>query len=170
MLFGIIAGASVCFFEATTKALSDRRDRGRRFKALLTHFYPWGDDCLAATDCVHVLYDLARNPLTHSLGLGNGPHVTGIRQVSILKWPISGEQIEELERAHVRPIWTRPTIDRPRLPQARGEVVLSVPTLYWGVHRTLHALFQDERQIASADALVAHLRNEWAQYRLDAPL
>lgn len=40
MLFNIIAGVSVCFYEASTKAIIQRRDRNSRFKNLLINYYP----------------------------------------------------------------------------------------------------------------------------------
>jgi hypothetical protein len=68
--FDIIAGASVLFYDSSVQAVHERRNRGRRFKGVLTQYYPWvdGKDSLTEGAAADLLYTMARNPLVHSLG------------------------------------------------------------------------------------------------------
>jgi hypothetical protein len=72
VLLSIVGGASVTLYEPG--ALTRRGDRTRLFKAILTNHYPWQDEshisgALLRADAADKLYDLFRNPLTHSLGV-----------------------------------------------------------------------------------------------------
>src|ERR1700733_6211169 len=72
ILFNVIGGTSVCFYNAGLANLTNYGDRGDRFKHLLRDFYPWlGDEMYPAQQCIDLLYKEARNPLTHSFGLGS---------------------------------------------------------------------------------------------------
>src|SRR6266849_9532190 len=42
LLFNIISGSSVLFYDASTTAMSEGRQSGRRFKELLSRYYPFG--------------------------------------------------------------------------------------------------------------------------------
>lgn len=46
MLFNIIAGVSVCFYDASTEALIQRGGRGNRFKNMLINYYPWESESI----------------------------------------------------------------------------------------------------------------------------
>jgi hypothetical protein len=67
----LISGISVVFFDRKGRPSGPRklpRDRGARFKNLLTAcYYPWqpGESKSSKVDA---LYDLVRNPLAHALG------------------------------------------------------------------------------------------------------
>ena len=141
ILCNLISGISVVLFDippeyhAWRSRLSKRSRRnrgksGRRFEALLYHYFPWekGDNRAAR---ISALYDLARNPLAHELGLDpnsrkRNPHV------GIAKKPLTGDQIVELETSIRKPGWARPPILR------RGrEWRISVEGLYWALHRLL---------------------------------
>lgn len=163
VLLNLIAGISVCFFDASIQALHRRGDRGTRFKEVLRKFYPWHEEPLAKEECVQALYNAARNPLIHSLGLDDPPTASPGRQVVFLKKrPLTEAEVQELEDASSRPLWVSSTIVH-HLPLAYGsiEVAISVPALYWGVHRLLQALFADATQAKAANTLAEEFSLQW---------
>lgn len=168
VLFNVIAGASVCFYETSEKALADHGVRGRRFKEVLEKFYPWLGEPFGKEQCVSTLYESARNPLAHSLGLDTAPQGSSGKQVVLMKDSLTQDHILELEEAPIRPNWTPPTIVRLQaLAYGSIELAISVPTLYWGVHRMLHALFADSNQATKADALANAFGSQWDKYVTD---
>ncbi|MGH7800245.1 MAG: hypothetical protein ACREOW_06380 [Thermodesulfobacteriota bacterium] len=166
VLFNIIAGSSVCFYGTSEEALCNQGDRGQRFKAILELFYPWQGEPILKDDFIYALYKSARNPLTHSLGLDAPPNDSTIgKQITLIKWPLTEEQISELEVSSTRPVWAPPTIvHKKTLAYGSIELAISVPTLYWGVHRMLHALFADSTHAAKADALAKTFSPQWDKY------
>jgi len=160
ILFNLIAGASVCLFEASLKGLSDRKDRTRRFKEVLIRFYPWQGESLLVPDCVDCIYDAARNPLAHNFGLDD-PNQHRF-EVILQKEPLSTEQIFELEDATIRPTRTPPTIASKRQTSfGTTRVIISVPTIFWGIHRMFRALISDPLQADAANALAGNFTNHW---------
>ncbi len=161
-IFNIISGASVCFFNASINTLSNQRDRGPRFKDVLKGHYPWQGEPLPKDDAILILYNNARNPLVHSLGL-DSPALKGpFSRVVNSKEPLSEMQIEQLENQLQRPQWAGSTLSQyVTLAGGDREVTLSVPALYWGVHRMLHSLFADATQVALSDQLASIFRNHW---------
>lgn len=165
VLFNIIAGSSVCFYEPSVAALNDRRARGKRFKEVLEKFYPWGGEPISKDLCVLILYDSARNPLTHSLGLEAPPMDSIGKQFVLKKWPLGQTEILELEDSPQRPDWAGATItSKQMLAYGTEEVVISVPSLYWGVHRMLHSLFSDRNHATKADNLAKEFSLQWDKY------
>lgn len=71
------------------------------------------------------------------------------------KSPLSRKEVAELEEAAQRPRWLPPTLFEKQSAGARWWI--SVPSLYWGTHRMLHALFADRDQASRAERLVAEL-------------
>ena len=165
-LFNLIAGASVCLYDASFKSISNRVDRARRFKAVLRDFYPWQNDGLSVDEAVDCIYDAARNPLSHSFGLDDptqSPY-----EVILQKESLSTNQIIELEDAPKRPAWAKSTIISMRLRSIGTTVViLSVPTLFWGVHRMFHSLVSNPNQAAAANALAGQYKNHWLKFVSD---
>ena len=107
MLLNLLSGFSVCLMNAGLEALTERRDRGIRFKNLLDQYYPWDAESWSPNQCSEWLYDVARNPLAHSLGI----RVTAIRQWGgIAKRPLRPAEIEVLEAIRERPNWLGPTL------------------------------------------------------------
>jgi len=148
MLFNIIAGVSVCFYDASTEALTQRGDRGRRFKELLINYYPWESESIGPEKGSRLLYEQARNPLAHSLGLIDvkKPQTQPDSQKVVLtKSPLIPRKIEELEEALEKQMWLPQTIVI-----GSEQIEICVPTLYWGLHRLLHKLLADREQIESA--------------------
>lgn len=155
-IFNLVAGASVCFFEASPRSISDRRDRGRRFKEVLERFFPWAGEPASAAEGARMLYDLARNPLAHSLGLEPASEEERDEpdlDIAINKWALRPEQIALLEDSPRRPPWTYGVLTVNAVTGQR--LSISVPALYWGFHRMLHALFADADQVRRANELAS---------------
>lgn len=165
VLFNLIAGNSVCFYQASASVFTERRNRGARFVEMLRSFYPWDDEDVTGEEGAGFLYDSARNPLAHSLGLDPpAPGATG-KQVKLRKWVLSSAQISELEESGHRPAWSGRTISEvERSGSTITKASISIPTLYWGVHRMLVALFRDSGQVQKAEALAAEFSYLWPQY------
>jgi hypothetical protein len=157
ILLNIISGSSVLFFNIDpTNPISVFKSgkRGERFRGLLEKYYPWvGDDDLPTQECIELLYGQTRNPLTHSLGLDKPIN----RQIVLSKEAITITQINELEDSQSRPPWAQKTIIRLKSTGSYEELAISIPALYWGVHRLLHNLFSDSIQVGSAELLAKSL-------------
>jgi hypothetical protein len=95
-LFNIIAGSSVCFYRTSDAAFTARRDRGLRFMGVLDDFYPWHGEPVARATAI--LYQAARNPLAHSLGL-EAPPAAGhtSREIALAKRALTEAEIAQLE-------------------------------------------------------------------------
>lgn len=160
LLFNIVSGSSVLFYDASTTAMADGRQSGRRFKELLTGYYPFCDGDLQPDEAARVLYEAARNPLTHCLGVGKDKRVfpgapqIGNRPVAVMfsKGPLSPGQVGALVSVRERPAWLEPTIT-----VQHEECVIAVCALAWGVHEMLRQLFGDPPQAQQADATAARL-------------
>ena len=143
VLLNVVSGASVCFYNANISNLTTHGDRATRFTGILRGFYPWGGDVRPTPQCISLLWEEARNPLAHSFGLTT-PTTPDLK---LAKSHLPHRRIMELEDSITRPSWCEPTIFTTSL----GKTGLSVPTLYWGVHRMLHKLFRDSAQVANAE-------------------
>ncbi len=161
LLLNVIAGSSVVFYEASEQALAKTGDRGKRFKEVIKKYYPWDGEDISQGEFAHVLYELARNPLVHALGLDERPGATPFRTVALLKWPLTRSRVLKLEESEDRPKWTRAAISKDSLIESGSEYTLSIPSLYWGVHQMLRRLFADPNQVRKADALAAKFKDEW---------
>lgn len=76
LAFNIITGASVLFWESSMEAIERRGDRGPRFRSLVQAKYPWtGKDEVDAESGGELMWDWARSPLTHTLGVGKSAHL-----------------------------------------------------------------------------------------------
>jgi hypothetical protein len=150
-LANLIAGASVWFFEASEQGLRDRRDRGRRYRAVLERYWPWDDgEIVGADEGYDVLYGHVRNPLAHAFGL---PDPDDGALIQIQKSPLTVEQIEELEVSPTRPPWVGATIEPARSGAPGRAYFVSIPAFYWGVQRVLRAVLSDPAQLPAAEAL-----------------
>ena len=147
VLFNMIAGGSVCFYDASAQALATPGDRGKRFKNALIDFFPWPTG-VKAKDGASVFYKFARNPMAHALGLD----VPDAPEIGINKGPLSERKILELEDAAMLPAWAPPALKR-----QGSDYEIGVAGLYWGFHRLLHGLFADKKQADAAEALARHL-------------
>lgn len=165
-LLNVIAGSSVCFYRTSADVFKARGDRSDRFKDLLRDFYPWADEAIDKRAAIDILYYAARNPLVHSLGLDAPPldaHVS--REISLAKRALTVAEIGELEGNATRPAWARQTIVAGRAESGADTFAISVPTLYWGVHRMLHSLFADPGHASEADAVAERFGPLWDKYK-----
>ncbi len=164
-LFNVIAGSAVCFYKTSTAAFTAKGDRGMRFKGLLSDFYPWEGEAVGKAMAIDILYDAARNPLAHSLGLDAPPPAGHVpREISLAKRALSEAEIAQLENEPTRPAWADATIVQGKAPSGADSFQISVPALYWGVHRTLHALFADAAHAVDADAVAKQFGPMWDKY------
>lgn len=147
VLFNLIAGASVCFYDTSPKALATSGDRGKRFKDMLIAFFPWPTG-ISAVDGADVFYYYARNPLAHALGLD----VPQAPDIGMSKAPLSERQILELEDSSTLPVWAPPALRR-----QGNDYEIGAAGLYWGYHRVLHLLFADPMHSAGAETLAHDL-------------
>lgn len=170
VLFNIVSGCSVCFYNASAKALAAARQAGCRFKGLLGEFYPWVGEPLSKAEGVALLYKATRNPLTHRLGLDEPPSgASKGNDIALKKWPLKPDEVAELEDSAARPAWALPTITTATSPRGADQFTISVPALYWGVHRMLRALFADPTHAARADALAKKFGPLWGKYLTPGP-
>lgn len=90
-----------------------------------------------------MFYVYSRNPLAHALGVDVRP---GNPDIELRKrnWPL--KRVLELEDSSTLPSWITPP-----LTGQQGSYVLNPPSLFWGIHRMLHALFADLKRVAAAE-------------------
>jgi hypothetical protein len=162
ILLNLLSGTSVCFMDASLEARADRGNRKTRFCNLLAAYYPT-EAGLAKEDLISALYDSTRNPLAHALGFAL-PEVLPSTRVAILKSPLTYDQIIVFESSIERPSWVPPTVTKSDLTGGASEFQISVPSLYWGLHRTLHRLFSDSNQASLSESVAASLRASWTKY------
>jgi hypothetical protein len=157
-ILNAISGASMIFIDADSAFDEKARDNYPRFKRAVRDYFPWQDEDLHPTNGVHVLWQMARNPLVHSFGLdfdrgkieGRVP-IEWRQSVALNKRPLGRDQVEALEMPE-RPEGVGPTLRqvRPR------HYVLSVAGLYWGLHGMLRAMFADGSEMAKAETLASY--------------
>jgi len=164
LLFNFIAGCSVCFYDASRQGRHSRRGRGKRFQDLLRDFFPWQGEQFSKTQGIKALYESARNPLAHSLGLDSPPTSGTGNQILLRKWALSGAEIQELENSLTKPSWAGSTILTESLASGATQLTISIPALYWGAHRMLHSLFADLSHAAKAEALATRFAPLWYIY------
>jgi len=165
LMFNIIAGSSVCFYKVDLESLSAQRNRGKRFKELLERYFPWEGESLSKTKFVSLLYDLARNPLVHSLGL-DPPPAKGVpgEHTVLTKWPLTPAKVASLEESVAKPRWAYPTVTTTEYVAGGKEHAISIPALYWGVHIMLRKVFADPVQADGAERLASEYEKEWTWY------
>jgi hypothetical protein len=150
-LCNLISGISVVLFNRNGRPAGPRhrpRDRGQRFGDLLrANYYPWqpGEDRNAKTDA---LYDIARNPLAHALGVlepGQIPFACaktteGMSQAEVNALDIAYDGGNSLP---------------PALELGTGGWNLNVPFFYAAVVQMLRALVADPAQMIRTEACLA---------------
>jgi hypothetical protein len=141
------------FWESSVEALKPGPGRGRRFKDLLREKYPWTpEDDVDAELGAKAMWEYARSPLSHTLGVGKAAHLfpghPNRRTVWLLKSEhgLPAEAAEELMSSYVKLDWLSATITI-----KYGGHAIHVDTLAWGVCRMLRDLFADEVQASAAD-------------------
>jgi hypothetical protein len=145
-LCNLISGISVIFFDRRGRPSARRppRDRGARFRRLLdANYYPWQpDEDRVAKICA--LYDLARNPLAHALGVLEPEQI----RFSCEKTAegLSQPQVNSLDVAY-----DNGTLD-PALVLEGGVWHLNVPYFYAAVVEMFRRLVCDSQQMQAAEA------------------
>lgn len=160
LAFNIIAGASVLFWDSSIEAIKRRGDRGPRFRALVEAKYPWTDaDAVDAEFRGKLMWDWARSPLTHTLGVGKNAQLfpgqpPEERGVWFLKSEhgLPGEAAQELMSSYQKLDWLPATVG-----EEPGGYAIHVETLAWGVTRMLRDLFADDDQASRANSTAEQL-------------
>jgi len=153
LLFNIISGASVAFYNTSWKALKGKAGgSGERFRGVLSNHFPFAEITIPKKTTIDVFYKYSRNPLAHSFGLG-GPKAI---EVHIAKNALTPKRITELEDSPTLPIWSRAALTETGI-QPGPSYRLGISGLYWGVHRMLQSVFQDGTQAAAADQVAKQL-------------
>jgi hypothetical protein len=160
ILFTLIGGASALFFKADITYFKKHKDSGRRFRSVLRNHYPWqSDDALGPAEAAKALYTYARNPLTHSFGIGKaaqlfpGMPTPSARPVWLAKGPVSAVEADEILCGGP----SRPALLPPTLQGHPAGLALSVPTLAWGTAAMCRSIFADEDEVLAAEALAGRL-------------
>lgn len=163
VLFNIIAGSSIALYDTSEEVLTKKGIAGKRFKRLLEDFYPWVGEVLSKREFATTLWELARNPLAHTLGLDKLPSVASpYKTVELVKWPLTLARILMLEESAKRPEWTLPTIAAvSELISGGKKYALSIPALYWGIHQMLRALLASPTHALKAEDLAKKYKLEW---------
>jgi hypothetical protein len=154
LAFNIVAGASVLFWESSVEAIERRGDRGPRFRRLVEAKYPWTPgDAVGAELGSEVMWDWARSPLTHTLGVGKSAHLfpgqpRRERGVWFVKSRdgLPADAVDELLSSYEKLDWLPATITHDY-----GGYAIHVDALAWGVARMLRHLFADEEQASRAN-------------------
>ena len=158
VLFNIIGGLSVCFFNPSLDDFKSDKERGRRFIEFLIAYYPDESELIVEKETeAKVLYDSCRNPLTHSLGLYKSNER---RRSRLVKRPLTIEQIESLENRKMRPRWLSPTITLSTSGVYGYDV--NINTLYWGVCRLVENLLADSTQLDTIEIFLFQLNTEYS--------
>ena len=162
-LFNLIGGISICFFDASLQKFNSNSGRGKALRNLLSCYYPWQEEPLSISkqQAIDTLYDSVLNPLTHSLGLYRASERN---RIYIAKSKLTTKQIAKLENPILRPRHLPPTISDKPPAQYRlfsVELVLNIPSLYWGVNRLLYLLLSDTSQSQQSEQFFRDLSSEY---------
>jgi hypothetical protein len=151
-LMNFISGVSVTLFEPP----ADRRNTGRKFRDVVTAFYPWNAEPLSGItnpqQGAAILYETFRNPMAHALGFQD-PEPPG--PISITRFPGDGfteADLDTIETSVNRPdvlLRQAPTLRRIDATQA---IELNAESFYWGARELVRRLTADVRRMAAAEA------------------
>lgn len=157
VLMGVIAGVSTILFQ-------NKGESGDLFKGLVEEFFPWDEEPTkdrSKKASAAIVYDVFRNPLTHSAGLmmnwqNNTRFLVQKQYVVKLKrllanGKISGHSEDWLERFESSA--SRPSMG-PTLTVQPHKRVLLVEGLYWGTRRMIEKLSADAPRMQSANRLL----------------
>lgn len=119
----------------------------------MTAKYPWHGHDAVARRAAQLLWDHARSPLSHTLGVGKTAHLfPGIPREERGLWLSKAERgldpdiVAQVMGSPERPAWMQETIS-----SEPGGYVVHVATLAWGVTRMLRNLFADDEQADAAE-------------------
>jgi hypothetical protein len=152
-LCSLISGISVSIYQprqptqtvkgGTRKGKKEWVGSGSAFKSLLRDHFPWSSQRSYEAE----INDFFRNPLVHAVGVQEKVSC----QVVINRCgPLTGPQLDELDRLGTRPAWLPAT-----LTVTNGDVRLLVEGLYRDFLTTMQSLARDSTQMNSAEARFA---------------
>lgn len=151
-LMNFISGVSVTLFEPP----ADRRDTGRKFRDVVTAFYPWDAEPAGgitnAQEGATILYETFRNPMAHALGFQD-PEPPG--PITVTRFPGDGfteADLETIEGSVNRPdalLRHAPTLRRI---DATRAIELNAESFYWGARELVRRLTADAARMTAADA------------------
>lgn len=140
MLLSVVAGASTTIY-------GRQGSSGSLFRGILTDFYPWDLDPPVGRnppEAAQALYKYFRNPLVHSVGIGDGkrkvklgrifPGVPGVQQEA---------RIDELACRSGPP-------GRPTMRFEPDRMVLWLDGFYWGVRQMVERVLSDRDRCSEA--------------------
>ena len=150
-LLAVVSGFSVLFLRAGPEAFKHPYRSGERFRDVL-QYMPWDARAAGMQRGMGIkrLYSYARNPLAHAFGVSYHP---GKATGQVPKRRLTIQEIHELERARILPDFVGPPLKctAKKTSTSPERLELDVGGLYWGVHRMLHALFDDPDEASKAD-------------------
>jgi hypothetical protein len=160
-LLAVVSGCSVLFLRAGPEAFKHPYRSGERFRDVF-QYMPWDARAAGMQRGMGIkrLYSYARNPLAHAFGVSYHPgKATGQVpnqlqwSMAILKRRLTIQEIHERERARILPDFVGPPLKRTarKTSTSPERLELDVGGLYWGVHRMIHALFDDPDEASKAD-------------------
>ena len=143
VLLSVISGVSGTLYDPS-RSKDGNWDVGEKFKKLLIQYFPWDHEPeprLRPEASAGIIYDVFRNPLTHSLGLNtNRRKRIEIKRADGLHERVI-EQLESGPRLH-----QSSTVKR-----TDTEIELFVEPLYWGVRRMIEKLTTDKVRMKAAE-------------------
>jgi hypothetical protein len=163
--YSLVAGCNFAIAQVLTAAISGisttlcshTGPTGRRFKDLLTDYYPWSREPvspLTTSQRAEILYAIIRNPLTHDLGLDLAKKATTsavkLKRLAKLNG-LSEKAIESLEATNRRVNMSGTVVVH------SGATVVLVEALYWGVRCLVESLTKDAKRMADAETFLAKL-------------
>jgi hypothetical protein len=151
-LMNFVSGISVTLFEPP----ADGRNTGRKFRDLVTAFYPWDTEPLNAInrtgEGATILYETFRNPMAHALGFQDPEPPGPIRVTRFAGDGLSEPDLETIETSIQRPtavLRGAPTLRRVAATQA---LELNAENFYWGTRELVRRLTADATRMAAAEA------------------
>jgi hypothetical protein len=166
VLVNVVSGCSILLFDSVGGS-------GKRFVSCLGTYYPWSAYDLASVEsaaaAARLVYELFRNPFSHSFGLKTKTVGKGERQRTVLTdrrtasrvavgrlrriRPAEGlddKSIQEIEYAPESPDWLRPTLER-----NAGIVHINAEPFYRGVRLMIERLCTQPARLDHAARFLA---------------
>ena len=157
VVLAVISAVSTCLYKSEGES-------GPLFREVVEQYFPWDQETGSGAPkaVAGTIYDVFRNPLTHSAGIylerreerryvAVKKYRVGIRRVTSSGGLEGMDEawIENLERSQIRPAMLGPTLER-----SETSSLLLVEGLYWCTRRMVERLCQDPERMKSADVFL----------------